>query len=271
MINEIHDILMVSGDDTELLAFDIVIDRLSYDTADEYDTSDDEMETVLLDDHPSFTEESEDEETTDQEYDDLMRFAGGNYIMRINDRGQLEFPSRQSQDNDPYTAPEEFITIDGSDTDYANVFAIDLRDTLPRLKHKLLKLEYQCLILSCAFHNYGVVKSSIIADKVKNLTFHYATKSGISLSVEDLRIPPEKRNLLGTTINDQLRSSANLIADFWYTSWVDAGKPDLSRINTGWSAGTQLKLAAELKTFHENKLLENKLLLSKKAEVKAGE
>lgn len=76
---------------------------------------------------------------------------------------------------------------------------------------------------------------------------------------------------LGTTINDQLRSSADLIADFWYTSWVDAGKPDLSRINTGWSAGTQLKLAAELKTFHENKLLENKLLLSKKAEVKAGE
>lgn len=76
---------------------------------------------------------------------------------------------------------------------------------------------------------------------------------------------------LGTTINDQLRSSANLIADFWYTSWVDAGKPDLSRINTGWSAGTQLKLAAELKAFHENKLLENKLLLSKKAEVKAGE
>ncbi|HEY1017696.1 MAG TPA: zinc dependent phospholipase C family protein [Sediminibacterium sp.] len=76
---------------------------------------------------------------------------------------------------------------------------------------------------------------------------------------------------LGTTINEQLRSSADLIADFWYTSWVDAGKPDLSRINTGWSAGTEQKLAAELKAFHENKLLENKLLLSKKAEVKPGE
>lgn len=76
---------------------------------------------------------------------------------------------------------------------------------------------------------------------------------------------------LGTTINDQLRSSADLIADFWYTSWVDAGKPDLSRINTGWSEGAEQKLAAELKAFHENKLLENKLLLSKKAEAKAGE
>lgn len=76
---------------------------------------------------------------------------------------------------------------------------------------------------------------------------------------------------LGTTINDQLRHSADLIADFWYTSWVDAGKPDLTRINSGWSEGAEQKLAAELKAFHENKLLENKLLLSKKAEVKAGE
>jgi hypothetical protein len=76
---------------------------------------------------------------------------------------------------------------------------------------------------------------------------------------------------LGTTINDQLRSSADLIADFWYTSWVDAGKPDLSRINTGWSAGAQQRLEAELKAFNENKLLENKLLLSKKTEARAGE
>jgi hypothetical protein len=76
---------------------------------------------------------------------------------------------------------------------------------------------------------------------------------------------------LGTTINDQLRHSADLIADFWYTSWVDAGKPDLSGINEGWSAGAQQRLEAELKAFNENKLLENKLLFSKKAEVKAGE
>ena len=30
---------------------------------------------------------------------------------------------------------------------------------------------------------------SLIADKVKNFNFHYATLSGISLSVEDLRVP----------------------------------------------------------------------------------
>jgi DNA-directed RNA polymerase subunit beta' len=56
-------------------------------------------------------------------------------------------------------------------------------------------------LMSLAFHNYGVIKSSLIADKVKNVTFHYATLSGISLSVEDLRVPVTKRSLIGMTTN----------------------------------------------------------------------
>jgi len=57
-------------------------------------------------------------------------------------------------------------------------------------------------LMSLTFHNYGVIRSSLIADKVKNLTFHYATISGISLSVEDLRVPFRKRNLIGLTTNE---------------------------------------------------------------------
>ena len=57
-------------------------------------------------------------------------------------------------------------------------------------------------LMSVIFHNYGVFRSSIIADRVKNLTFHYATISGISLSVEDLRVPFRKKNLVGLTVNE---------------------------------------------------------------------
>ena len=57
-------------------------------------------------------------------------------------------------------------------------------------------------LMSQVFHNYGVVQSSIIADKIKNLTFHYATKSGISLSIEDLKVPDQKRPLIGLTNNE---------------------------------------------------------------------
>ena len=56
-------------------------------------------------------------------------------------------------------------------------------------KKKLQKLMY------LTFQNYGIIRSSLIADQVKNLTFHYATKSGISLSIEDLRVPQKKRSL----------------------------------------------------------------------------
>ncbi len=31
---------------------------------------------------------------------------------------------------------------------------------------------------------------------------------------------------LGSSINDQLIFTADMIADFWYTAWVDSGKPD---------------------------------------------
>ena len=57
-------------------------------------------------------------------------------------------------------------------------------------------------LMALAFQKYGTVKSSIIADRIKNLTFHYATKSGISLSIEDLRIPQKKRSLIGLTNNE---------------------------------------------------------------------
>ena len=57
-------------------------------------------------------------------------------------------------------------------------------------------------LMSQTFHNYGILKSALIADKVKNLTFHYATRSGISLSVEDLRIPFKKRDVIGITSNE---------------------------------------------------------------------
>jgi DNA-directed RNA polymerase subunit beta' len=89
-------------------------------------------------------------------------------------------------------------------------------------KKKLQKLMY------LTFHNYGVIRSSLIADRVKNLTFHYATMSGISLSVEDLRVPIRKRSLIGLTTNEvditeQNYSSGNIttverfqkIIDIW--------------------------------------------------------
>jgi hypothetical protein len=38
---------------------------------------------------------------------------------------------------------------------------------------------------------------------------------------------------LGNTVNQQLLVATDLLADCWYTCWVNAGKPDLTGL-TGW-------------------------------------
>nr|YP_009312887.1 RNA polymerase b???-subunit [Helminthora furcellata]SCW21141.1 RNA polymerase b???-subunit [Helminthora furcellata]SCW24001.1 RNA polymerase beta-subunit [Helminthora furcellata] len=52
-----------------------------------------------------------------------------------------------------------------------------------------------------AFRNYGIARAANMADKLKDLGFYYATKAGISLSLEDLKIPPAKKQLLASTMN----------------------------------------------------------------------
>jgi DNA-directed RNA polymerase subunit beta' len=51
-----------------------------------------------------------------------------------------------------------------------------------------------------AFRNYGIARAANMADKLKDLGFYYATKAGISLSLEDLKIPPAKKELLDATM-----------------------------------------------------------------------
>nr|YP_009393518.1 RNA polymerase b''''-subunit [Bostrychia simpliciuscula]ARW62080.1 RNA polymerase b''''-subunit [Bostrychia simpliciuscula] len=55
-------------------------------------------------------------------------------------------------------------------------------------------------LITWAFRNYGIARAANMADKLKDLGFYFATKGGISLSIEDLRIPPSKQNLLNLTI-----------------------------------------------------------------------
>nr|QCI07853.1 RNA polymerase b'-subunit [Pleonosporium borreri] len=56
-------------------------------------------------------------------------------------------------------------------------------------------------LITWAFRNYGIARASHMVDKLKDLGFYYATKAGISLSLEDLRIPPSKHYLLSNTLN----------------------------------------------------------------------
>ena len=57
-----------------------------------------------------------------------------------------------------------------------------------------------------AFTNYGIKQASALADDMKELGFHYSTKAGISISIEDLKVPPTKKNLLFDSKKEILNS-----------------------------------------------------------------
>jgi hypothetical protein len=74
----------------------------------------------------------------------------------------------------------------------------------------------------------------------------------------------EYNKRLGKSINEQLLRSADQIADFWYTAWVDAGSPDLSSIlpNT-FKRSFRKSLKKECRVYRNNQLIEKKLLIAK--------
>jgi DNA-directed RNA polymerase subunit beta' len=82
-------------------------------------------------------------------------------------------------------------------------------------KKKLKEIVYD------AFQNYGITRSCSLADEIKTLGFHYATKAGISISIEDLKVPPKKKNLIITgnkeIVNSELayyRGEINFVERF---------------------------------------------------------
>lgn len=55
-------------------------------------------------------------------------------------------------------------------------------------------------IIKWTFNNFGQRKAAYFVDQLKGLGFQYATNSGISISLEDLRVPPVKTTLMQDAI-----------------------------------------------------------------------
>ena len=75
---------------------------------------------------------------------------------------------------------------------------------------------------------------------------------------------------LGNTVNQQLLVATDLLADFWYTCWVDAGKPDLTAITGSFSEADNTRYQHEIGLFSGNQLLKNNLLQARSAQYQNG-
>ncbi len=69
------------------------------------------------------------------------------------------------------------------------------RPTLPFNNRMVDKSQLKKLI-SWSYRYYGTARTAQIADRLKELGFHFATRAGVSISIDDLKIPEEKRDML---------------------------------------------------------------------------
>ncbi|NJR68754.1 MAG: DNA-directed RNA polymerase subunit beta' [Synechococcales cyanobacterium CRU_2_2] len=51
-------------------------------------------------------------------------------------------------------------------------------------------------LIAWSFINHGTARTAQVADELKDLGFKYATKAGVSISVDDLKVPEEKKDML---------------------------------------------------------------------------
>jgi DNA-directed RNA polymerase subunit beta' len=72
-----------------------------------------------------------------------------------------------------------------------------LPDMIPfeRINRVMTKKEIRKLIDDC-YRKAGIKQTVLLADRLKDVGYHFATLSGISISVSDMKIPPQKKEIL---------------------------------------------------------------------------
>ena len=63
-------------------------------------------------------------------------------------------------------------------------------------QNRLISKKQLKQLLAWSFTKYGSIKACYLTDKLKTLGFRYASQAGISISIEDLRVPEIKNNIL---------------------------------------------------------------------------
>lgn len=101
--------------------------------------------------------------------------------------------------------------------------------------------------------------------------YRYQTRNGREVRSYTRDFALAYAKALHPMVNEQAKRAANQVANFWYTAWVDGGKPDLKKLLTKkWTATDKKQLQVEIEAYKKNELLKRKLLLSKKEEGKEG-
>lgn len=69
--------------------------------------------------------------------------------------------------------------------------------TPPSFKNKVIDKKALKNLVSWAYKTHGTAITAVMADNLKDLGFKYATQAAVSISVDDLKVPEAKQDLIG--------------------------------------------------------------------------
>ena len=72
-----------------------------------------------------------------------------------------------------------------------------LSKTPPPFRNQVVDKKGLKQLVSWAYKNHGTAATAAMADNLKDLGFRYATQAAVSISVDDLKVPDAKQDLLG--------------------------------------------------------------------------
>ncbi len=72
-----------------------------------------------------------------------------------------------------------------------------LSKTPPPFRNKVVDKKGLKNLVAWAFKHHGTAATAAMADNLKDLGFRYATQAAVSISVDDLKVPEAKQDLLG--------------------------------------------------------------------------
>ncbi len=145
---------------------------------------------------------------------------------------------------------EKIVVMDEGNKVQTTVGRILLREIVPEeipfpVINRVMKKKELANLIDEAYRRCGDKKTVILADRLKDLGYFYATKAGLSISVNDMTIPPAKKDILGKArdevleIQNQYKEGLitdgeryNKVIDIWARANEDISEKMMSGLRT---------------------------------------
>ncbi|PSN15436.1 DNA-directed RNA polymerase subunit beta'' [filamentous cyanobacterium CCT1] len=111
-------------------------------------------------------------------------------------------------------------------------------------------------LIAWSFTHHGTARTSQMADRIKELGFKYATRAGVSISVEDLQVPQEKKGMLAAAEED-IR-----VTEERYTRGEITEVERLTKVIDTWNDTSEELKDQVVKNFKENNPLNSVYMMA---------